>query len=85
MSKTELTRRLVLCRSDQGDGGWSLHPAGTTDEAIADGRAVLLASGTAEWIDGQWDRPDRTDYTKALRDAEWFPNTLGTHYAGVRL
>jgi len=39
---------LILCRSDAGDGGWSLHPPGTTDEAIASGDAHILASGEAE-------------------------------------
>jgi hypothetical protein len=37
---------LVLCQSDAGDGGWSLHAPGSTDEAIAEGIALALASGT---------------------------------------
>ena len=56
---------LVLCRSDCGDGGWSLHPAGSTDEQIASGDAPYLVSGTAQWVDGEWDRPNAQDYAKA--------------------
>jgi hypothetical protein len=37
---------LVLCESDTGDGGWSLHAPGSTDEQIASGDAPYLASGT---------------------------------------
>jgi hypothetical protein len=58
-------QRLVLCRSDHGDGGWSLHPADTTDDAIANGDAPILASGPAEWIDGEWSRPNAADYAAA--------------------
>ena len=56
---------LVLVRSDTGDGGWSLHPAGSTDEQIASGDAPYLVSGTAQWVDGEWDRPNAQDYAKA--------------------
>ena len=56
---------LVLCRSDCGDGGWSLHPAGSTDEQIASGDAPVLVSGTAQWVDGDWDRPNAQDYARA--------------------
>ena len=56
---------LVLCRSDCGDGGWSLHPAGSTDEQIASGDAPVLVSGTAQWVDGDWDRPNAQDYASA--------------------
>jgi len=56
---------LILVRSDKGDGGWSLHPAGLTDEEIATGEAMLLASGTADWINGQWNRPNAQDYAIA--------------------
>ena len=59
---------LVLVRSDQGDGGWSLHPAGSTDEQIASGDAPYLVSGTAQWVDGDWDRPNAQDYAKANED-----------------
>ena len=56
---------LVLVRSDTGDGGWSLHPAGSTDEQIASGDAPVLVSGTAQWVDGDWDRPNAQDYARA--------------------
>ena len=56
---------LGLCRSDCGDGGWSLHPAGATDEQIASGDAPVLVSGTAQWVDGDWDRPNAQDYASA--------------------
>jgi hypothetical protein len=56
---------LVLCRSDAGDGGWSLHPPGTTDADIASGAAIVLASGPAEMVDGRWTRPDLADYSAA--------------------
>ena len=57
---------LVLVRSDAGDGGWSLHAPGSTDEAIASGDAPYLASGDAEMEDGEWSRPDEQDYRAAL-------------------
>ena len=60
---------LVLVRSDQGDGGWSLHPAGSTDEQIAQGDAPYLVSGTAQWVDGEWDRPNAEDYAEAHAQA----------------
>lgn len=56
---------LILCRSDAGDGGWSLHPPGTTDEAIANGDARILASGEAERDGDGWDRPNAADYRDA--------------------
>jgi hypothetical protein len=59
--------KLVLCRSDNGDGGWSLHAPGSTDEQIACGDAPYLASGPAE-IDeqtGEWNRPNAEDYATA--------------------
>ena len=59
---------LVLCRSDCGDGGWSLHPAGSTDEQIASGDAPVLVSGPAQWVDNNWDRPNAQDYAKANED-----------------
>ena len=54
---------LILVRSDLGDGGWSLHAPGTTDEQIAEGHGILL-SGTANWDTG-WDRPNEADYAAA--------------------
>lgn len=59
---------LILCRSDAGDGGWSLHPPGTTDEAIANGDARILASGEAERDGDGWSRPDAADYREARRN-----------------
>jgi hypothetical protein len=58
----------VLCRSDKGDGGWSLHAPDVSDEAIARGDAPCLLSGTAEWDAeiGEWSRPDREDYADAM-------------------
>jgi hypothetical protein len=46
---------LVLCRSDNGDGGWSLHAPGSTDQEIADGTSLCLASGEAPGP-SKWDR-----------------------------
>ena len=59
---------LILCRSDAGDGGWSLHPPGTTDEAIASGDARTLASGEAECDGAGWDRPNAADYREAWHE-----------------
>ncbi len=60
---------LVLVRSDTGDGGWSLHPAGSTDEQIASGDALCWLSGPAQWDEeeGDWDRPNAHDYEEAER------------------
>ena len=59
---------LILVRSDQGDGGWSLHSPGVTDKEIAQGDAPPLTSGTASMDEnGEWDRPDSADYARALR------------------
>jgi hypothetical protein len=63
---------LVLCRSDAGDGGWSLHPPHTTDADIANGDAPILASGTAERDEttGWWNRPNAADYAAAAVAAD---------------
>ena len=59
---------LILARSDMGDGGWSLHAPGATDEDIAEGVAPALASGTATRdADGEWDAPTEDDYAEAIR------------------
>ena len=63
---TAVAERLVLVRSDWGDGGWSLHPAGSSDTEIAEGLAPILASGTAARVDGEWDTPTATDYAAAI-------------------
>ncbi len=61
--------KFVLCRSDQGDGGWSLHQPNADDESIANGEYPPLVSGTAEWneIQQHWDRPNIADYQAAVR------------------
>lgn len=60
---------LILCRSDAGDGGWSLHPPGTTDEAIANGDARILASGEAEMAPGT--RVDADDDSGIIMDPDF--------------
>lgn len=60
---------LVLLRSDEGDGAWSLHPPGTD---FHEDRVIVLASGEANWVedwDG-WDRPNAADYAAALAALE---------------
>ena len=79
------TTDLVLVRSDSGDGGWSLHPAGSTDDQIASGDAPYLASGPARWDDdeGDWDRPNASDYAAAHEDHRHPTNRvdiIGSHY-----
>lgn len=68
-SKVVAVDDLVLCRSDTGDGGWSLHAPGSTDEQIASGDEPYLASGSAEWgeRDG-WSRPNYDDYQAAIKE-----------------
>jgi hypothetical protein len=58
------TYRFTLCRSDQGDGGWSLHPPQHSDED----HMLVLASGSADLVDDQWTRPNQTDYDAALAE-----------------
>ncbi len=62
-----IERRLQVVRSDWGDGGWSLHPAEATDEAIAEGAAPTLLTGDAVWIGDDWSRPNTADYVRALQ------------------
>lgn len=60
--------KLVLVRSDRGDGGWSLHAPGSTDEDIATGDAPALLTGASRRDKaGQWLRPNARDYAAALR------------------
>ena len=67
----KLAHNLVLVRSDAGDGGWSLHAPGSTDDEIAQGDAPALLIGEAEMIDGQWNAPTKTHrIIAALRVAE---------------
>ena len=59
--------KLEVVRSDRGDGGWSLHPAGYSDEEYAAGNVPVLTSGTASQDEaGVWSRPNKADYTEAL-------------------
>ena len=57
--------KFILCRSDTGDGGWSLHRPDATDEDIATGDAPALVSGTADWDGSKWSRPNAEDYAAA--------------------
>jgi hypothetical protein len=67
-------RIFTLVRSDQGDGGWSLHEPDATDEEIAEGsgRGVYLVSGPSLWNHDAdaWDRPDDSDYYAAQKEWE---------------
>ena len=58
------------CESDLGDGGWSLHAPGSTDEEIADGTAVALASGTGPITRDDYDLA-RAQLEAPARDATW--------------
>jgi len=60
-----LTSEFVLCRSDRGDGGWSLHAPKSTDENIAAGNAPPLVSGESTMLASDWTRPNDEDYRKA--------------------
>lgn len=57
----------ILTRSDQGDGGWSLHAPGSTDEDIATGEAAPLVTGVSRKRGGEWLRPNARDYADAAR------------------
>jgi hypothetical protein len=64
---TNTAADLILVRSDAGDGGWSLHAPGSTDDQIAEGDASALADGEAEMgDDGEWNAPTPADYAAAL-------------------
>jgi len=58
---------LILCRSDECDGGWSLHAPGSTDDEIACGDAPPLLSGPSDCdpVTGRWLRPNAEDYLLA--------------------
>ena len=60
-SKSLKTYGLELCRSDQGDGGWSLH--GTHGDA--EQNLQVLVSGPAKLVDDEWNRPNQEDYDRA--------------------
>jgi hypothetical protein len=55
----------IPTRSDQGDGGWSLHAPGSTDEDIATGDAPALVTGVSRKRGGKWLRPNARDYADA--------------------
>jgi hypothetical protein len=59
---------LVVCRSDAGDGGWSLHAPWATDGQIANGDQPPLRSGPATWDEQKrvWDRPNERDRQEAM-------------------
>ncbi|CAB4144377.1 hypothetical protein UFOVP469_27 [uncultured Caudovirales phage] len=66
MSTAPMTHDFVLVRSDSGDGGWSLHAPGSTDEDIATGEAPALTSGpSGKNRGGKWLRPNARDYAAA--------------------
>jgi hypothetical protein len=51
---------------NRGDGEWSLHSLGATDQEIASGAAAPILSGVAtQDLDGEWSRPNRRDYAAA--------------------
>jgi hypothetical protein len=65
IEETKTAYQFVLCRSDTGDGGWSLHPPGSTDEEIASGEAMSLLGGPSIMENGRWNRPDANDFAAA--------------------
>jgi hypothetical protein len=68
MTKAHEMHRYVLVRSDQGDGGWSIHAPGSTDKDIAAGDAPYLVCGKARWNDitQTWSRPNLDDFRLAM-------------------
>jgi hypothetical protein len=68
---TELTAAdLILVRSDTGDGGWSLHTKEQIEMAEPDEAPCSLISGPSQMgADGEWARPNISDYAQALRIA----------------
>jgi hypothetical protein len=55
---------LEISRSDDGYGGWSLHPPDTTDDEIASGEVPPILSGPARYDPHvhKWDGPTQLDY-----------------------
>lgn len=54
-----------VIRSDQGDGGWSIH--WKHDEEDEDGLTPVLVSGPADWLSsGEWNRPNKEDFADAI-------------------
>jgi hypothetical protein len=66
MTQTITAADLILCRSTQGDGGWSLYAPDATDDDIASGDVPYLTSGESVARDGKWTRPNAADYAEAL-------------------
>lgn len=63
-----------VCRSDMGDGGWSLHaPAG---DVVPE--ECVLASGPSRWRNGAWEHPSQLSY----RQARVKYRQLHRHYVG---
>lgn len=65
---------LILCRSDRGDGWWSLYAPWATDAEIASGKERYLVAGPGEPDqNGKWTRPNRLDYERAIKtfSAQW--------------
>lgn len=62
---------LWLIRSDQGDGGWSLHTKEQMKAACDAGEPPeVLHSGPAEYIDAdsdEWNRPTISDFVDAYK------------------
>jgi hypothetical protein len=66
--RTPEERGLILCRSDQGDGGWSLHVLGTSDEDIAEGKGLILSGRSDKDIRlNTWGRPNERDFQRAAK------------------
>lgn len=66
MTNANNANDLILVRSDAGDGGWSIHAPGLSNDEIAEGDGLLLC-GTATMTDGGWDAPTANDYAEAQR------------------
>jgi hypothetical protein len=65
-ARAEAATTMILCRSDAGDGGWSLYPPGTSDDQIASGDVLPLLTGEADLDDdGEWNAPTAADYEQA--------------------
>ena len=63
-------RSLYVLRSDQGDGGWSLHtPAQWHEARKNDDAPAVLLSGPATLKYDEWDRPNEDDLRKAVKIA----------------
>lgn len=51
--------KLAVCRSDQGDGGWSIHVLGEDPD-------TWVVSGSSTWhVDRGWLRPNFADWELA--------------------